>query len=210
MIYNIGTRDSYDGWANLTGDPNWIFDSFLPFFAWGIKYSGTGSNTLRAENASFLEPEEYAVDSTGARYIFHFQTLQPRFLLLPKRHSKSSASQKFRVSSVVSYSALSITCLPSIRRAGQETAPRNSSCKTLSRSNGPIWRFTHIRLQPGFFSTRQPTNPVQLECNQELAVHLHEVLLQTRKWLSVLVLFNHHNFSWLQALVLDQFWRNTT
>ncbi|CAK3792813.1 alcohol oxidase [Lecanosticta acicola] len=55
MIYNRGTKGSYQAWANLVGDDSWTFDNILPYFSRGIHYSPPNT-TLRAANASVPPP----------------------------------------------------------------------------------------------------------------------------------------------------------
>ncbi|HZX27197.1 MAG TPA: GMC family oxidoreductase N-terminal domain-containing protein [Telluria sp.] len=40
MIYMRGQREDYDGWAELTGDPSWKWDSVLPLFKKSEDYHG--------------------------------------------------------------------------------------------------------------------------------------------------------------------------
>jgi len=43
MIYMRGQREDYDGWAALTGDPSWQWDSVLPLFKKSEDYHGGAS-----------------------------------------------------------------------------------------------------------------------------------------------------------------------
>ncbi|KAF2758892.1 alcohol oxidase [Pseudovirgaria hyperparasitica] len=50
MIYQRGTRQSYQKWADEVGDASYTFDNFLPYFKKGMQF--TPPSSKRAQNAS--------------------------------------------------------------------------------------------------------------------------------------------------------------
>ncbi|CZT52318.1 probable choline dehydrogenase [Rhynchosporium secalis] len=50
MIYQRGTKESYQQWADAVGDQSYTFDSLLPYFQKSVKF--TPPSTKRAANAS--------------------------------------------------------------------------------------------------------------------------------------------------------------
>lgn len=55
MIYQRGTIDSFQAWANAVNDSSWTFDRILPYYAKGVNYTTVNPNdTTRAANASMI------------------------------------------------------------------------------------------------------------------------------------------------------------
>lgn len=53
MIYNRGTIDSFQRWADAIGDEDWTFDNVLPFYAQSVNYTYPDP-AYRAANASHV------------------------------------------------------------------------------------------------------------------------------------------------------------
>jgi choline dehydrogenase len=61
-VYQHGTTQSYQIWADLVNDTSYIFDNLLPFFRRGVHYSPPNM-AKRAANASVPPPHSYAYSS---------------------------------------------------------------------------------------------------------------------------------------------------
>lgn len=55
MIYNRGTVDSFQAWADAVGDQDWNFTGVLPYYARSVNYS-LPDPQFRAPNASYVPP----------------------------------------------------------------------------------------------------------------------------------------------------------
>lgn len=64
MIYNRGTEQSYQLWADHVNDSSWTFDALLPYFRKGINYT-LPNVALRATNASVPLPSSEAYNASG-------------------------------------------------------------------------------------------------------------------------------------------------
>lgn len=65
MIYNRGTKGSFQMWADMADDQSWTFDNLLPFFLKSTNY--TAPNTeLRAANASVPPPTNGSISPLGS------------------------------------------------------------------------------------------------------------------------------------------------
>ncbi|KAJ5033354.1 uncharacterized protein L3040_008472 [Drepanopeziza brunnea f. sp. 'multigermtubi'] len=62
MIYQRGTKESYQQWADAVGDDSYTFDNLFPYFQKSVKFTPPGPS--RAENAS-AEYNAAAFSSTG-------------------------------------------------------------------------------------------------------------------------------------------------
>lgn len=77
MIYQIGTKGSYDAWAEEVGDNSWNFENFLPYFQKSAKYTPP-ENHLRAANASIPAPISHAYGHGGGPlHVSHPNTVAP-------------------------------------------------------------------------------------------------------------------------------------
>jgi len=64
MIYNRGTKGSFQAWADMVDDQSWTFENLLPFFLKSSNF--TPANTeLRAANASVPLPMNGSYSATG-------------------------------------------------------------------------------------------------------------------------------------------------
>lgn len=59
-VYNRGTRQAYQMWADAVGDDSYTFDNWLPYFANGVNY--TTSNKRRRPNSTVPTPASDAQD----------------------------------------------------------------------------------------------------------------------------------------------------
>ncbi|TVY78200.1 Dehydrogenase patE [Lachnellula suecica] len=64
MLYQRGTKQSYDLWASMVGDDSYNFDSFLPYFHRSANYTPPNAQ-IRAANASVPDPSAIAYNQTG-------------------------------------------------------------------------------------------------------------------------------------------------
>lgn len=68
-VYNRGTRQAYQMWADAVGDSSYTFDKWLPYFANGVSY--TTSNNLRAPNSTVPTPASDAEDFSPCGGLVH-------------------------------------------------------------------------------------------------------------------------------------------
>jgi choline dehydrogenase len=64
MLYQRGTTQSYQQWADAVDDPSFSFDAFLPYFQKSVTYTPPNTH-LRAANASVPHPSSEAYQADG-------------------------------------------------------------------------------------------------------------------------------------------------
>lgn len=64
MLYQRGTSQSYQAWADAVNDTSYSFDSFLPYFRKSANYTPPNTD-LRAANASVPDPSSTAYEASG-------------------------------------------------------------------------------------------------------------------------------------------------
>jgi choline dehydrogenase len=64
MLYQRGTVQSHQQWADAVDDKSYSWEAFLPYFQKSVNYTGPNTN-LRAANASVPQPSTEAYQSDG-------------------------------------------------------------------------------------------------------------------------------------------------
>ncbi|KAE9975956.1 hypothetical protein EG328_002882 [Venturia inaequalis] len=78
MLYQRGSKGSYDLWANHVGDESWTFENLLPYFHKSINYTEPNA-TLRPSNASIPAPNATAFQNStsGPQHVSFPNTPMP-------------------------------------------------------------------------------------------------------------------------------------
>jgi choline dehydrogenase len=64
MLYQRGTVESHQQWADAVDDPSYSWEAFLPYFQKTVNYTAPNTD-LRAANASVPQPSSEAYESDG-------------------------------------------------------------------------------------------------------------------------------------------------
>lgn len=78
MIYQIGSAESYEQWADSVGDESYPFDEFLPYFkksvSWTAPSESRTHNATTRYNESAYDPEDGSLHVTYPDYASPFST----------------------------------------------------------------------------------------------------------------------------------------
>jgi len=77
MLYQRGTIQSHQQWADAVDDPSYTWEAFLPYFHKSVNYTAPNTH-LRAPNASVPQPSPEAYTSDGGPlHVTHSNWAQP-------------------------------------------------------------------------------------------------------------------------------------